>query len=350
MEWIAGNYPLSQEQMENNATLLWQFFQTRGWSLNAVCGMLGNIQAESTINPGRWQEGIVEPQQGYGLVQWTPSTNVTDWLTANDYPIDSGNGQCERIVYEKDNNLQWIPTSSYPYSFTSFSTSTDSPYDLAMAFLANYERPAEPNQPARGMLAEIWFEYLTGKTFVPRLTKEGMKGSKYWYSDTNPFYPSGYGLPNCTCYAWGRFWEIGDWNGQGEHVPTLPTGNGDTWWGNVQGYEKGQTPLLGAVACYYRIGGGAGHVAIVEEINGTEITMSNSNYYRGAEGTEEWNRNYFFLSRADGKNNFNWDPNLSFQGFIYNPYALNPSPPLPSPSTKVRWMSWLKPHYKKCFT
>lgn len=163
MEWITGNRSLTLEEMKNNATLLWGVFKPLGWSLNAVCAMLGNMQSESTINPSRWESGIIEPQQGYGLVQWTPSTNVTDWLVANGYPIDSGNGQCARIVYEKDNGLQWIPTTQYPLSFIEFSTSKESPYNLALAFLSNYERPFDPNQPIRGEQANFWFEYLGGK-------------------------------------------------------------------------------------------------------------------------------------------------------------------------------------------
>ena len=43
---------------------------------------------------------------------------------------------------------------------------------------------------------------LGGVAFVPRLTRDGMQGNPYWYS-RNPFYLAGYGLPNCTCYAFG---------------------------------------------------------------------------------------------------------------------------------------------------
>lgn len=65
-----------------------------------------------------------------------------------------------RILYEVENNLQWIATSRYNYSFNAFTRSTDTPYNLAMAFIANYERPAEPNQPIRGTQAQAWYEYL----------------------------------------------------------------------------------------------------------------------------------------------------------------------------------------------
>ena len=43
--------------------------------------------------------------------------------------------------------------------------------------------------------------------FTPRLNDNGILNNPKWYSD-NPFYQSGYGMPNCTCYAWGRFWEV----------------------------------------------------------------------------------------------------------------------------------------------
>lgn len=69
-----------------------------------------------------------------------------------------------RILYEVENNIQWIATSSYNYTFEQFTHSTDTPYNLALTFLANYERPEDPNQPARGTQAEFWYEYLGGIT------------------------------------------------------------------------------------------------------------------------------------------------------------------------------------------
>lgn len=50
----------------------------------------------------------------------------------------------------------------YNYSFEDFTHSTDTPYNLGMAFLANYERPLDPNQPARGTQAQEWYEFLGG--------------------------------------------------------------------------------------------------------------------------------------------------------------------------------------------
>lgn len=84
-----------------------------------------------------------------------------------------------RILYEVENNIQWIATSTYNYSFKEFTQSTDTPYNLALAFLANYERPAEPNQPARGTQAEYWYEFLGGLPPVPPVPTVTRKHKKF---------------------------------------------------------------------------------------------------------------------------------------------------------------------------
>lgn len=165
MDWITSNSYLSLEEQQINATNIYNYFISKGWTLNAICGMLGNIQTESTTNPGLWesmQEGNLSV--GFGLVQWTPASKYINWAGAN---YLDGDKQCERIIYELENNLQWITTSAHPMSFEEFSKSTDTPYNLAMVFIANYERPLNPNQPIRGEQANYWYEYLSGITPQP---------------------------------------------------------------------------------------------------------------------------------------------------------------------------------------
>ena len=58
---IYGNYwgndyhssnALNKSQMEINANdLQIELVQNKNWTLNALCGILGNMQAESSINP-----------------------------------------------------------------------------------------------------------------------------------------------------------------------------------------------------------------------------------------------------------------------------------------------------------
>ena len=43
--------PLTYEQMKINATYISNYLLSKGWTLNAISGMLGNMQSESAINP-----------------------------------------------------------------------------------------------------------------------------------------------------------------------------------------------------------------------------------------------------------------------------------------------------------
>ena len=83
--------------------------------------------------------------------------------------------------------------------------------------------------------------------YTPRLNDNGIMNNFHWYSD-NPFYQSGYGMPNCTCYAWGRFWEIGDVTDTGQNKPVnLPLSDGGSWFQDAVNsgyYQTGQTPAL----------------------------------------------------------------------------------------------------------
>lgn len=141
--------------------------------------------------------------------------------------------------------------------------------------------------------------------FKERLTAP-TKSNNYYYKD-NIFYKSGYGLPNCTAYAWGRFYEL---SGQ---YPRLCTANAENWFKYTKdGYSRGQVPKLGAIAVWSKgiIGkntDGAGHVAVVEKINSDgSIVTSNSG----------WKCSLFWLntySKGYAKKGYR------FEGFIYNP-------------------------------
>lgn len=145
--------------MENNALLVRSRLEPAGFTLNAIAGILGNMQTESSINPGIWQS--LKPfAGGYGLVQWTPYTNYSEW--AGDGWEDNGDKECERIIYEFTNGLQYYPTSAYPLSAADFMSSHQTPEYLATAFLKNYERPKNQNQPWRRTQARAWFNFLNG--------------------------------------------------------------------------------------------------------------------------------------------------------------------------------------------
>lgn len=171
MAWIAGNYRLSTSEMENNADIIIAYFRSKGWTDNAIAGMLGNMQTESRLNPGAW-ENYEEPAEGvtnvgYGLVQWTPYDKYSMW--AGDNWKNNGTKQCERIIYELENGIQWYKTATYNMTFKEFTQSEKTPSYLAYAWMYNYERPGSLEQPQRQSDAETWFEYISGKPAVPEI-------------------------------------------------------------------------------------------------------------------------------------------------------------------------------------
>ena len=87
-------------------------------------------------------------------------------------------------------------------------------------------------------------------------------------------------LANCVGYAYGRFNEIGGWGS----CKYLQPCNAENFIQNCGGLQVGQVPKIGACAVWIKgatLSGadGAGHVAIVEQINSDgSIVISESNY------------------------------------------------------------------------
>ena len=139
-----------------------------------------------------------------------------------------------------------------------------------------------------------------GGVFVPRYRAPEYSDGHYY--EDNIFYQSGYGIPNCTAYAWGRVYEL-----LGEK-PRLCTGDARDWFEynkNTGEYPYGDEARLGAIACFDNEAGG--HVAVVEAIDDGVITLSNS-AYRGAE---------FYLTTAEVDSSNPGQEGWDFQGYIY---------------------------------
>lgn len=165
--WTNGNAlsALTEVQRQQNAREIWGYFQQRGWTLESVSGMLGNIHYESGINPAQWQTGhtIEDPaypnDTGYGLVQWTPWQKYANW--AGDDWRTNYIKELARIKWELDNNEQWIPVSRYGnMTFQQFTQSTQTPEYLAEVFEYSYERGTWA--PDRASYARTWYDYLGG--------------------------------------------------------------------------------------------------------------------------------------------------------------------------------------------
>lgn len=131
-------------------------------------------------------------------------------------------------------------------------------------------------------------------SFEPRLTSPGHNNA-YYNRSLNVYSQTGYGMPNCTAYAYGRIYEI-----TGEAPLINRGGAGDWWFINKRNdyYEYGSEPQIGAIACW------SNHVAVVEAIDGDTVTISQSHWYG----------RYFDTDTITvGSNRYG----QSFYGFIY---------------------------------
>lgn len=139
----------------------------------------------------------------------------------------------------------------------------------------------------------------TTAVFSPRLTAPSADNDYYFAK--NIFYLGGYGMPNCTAYAWGRAYEILG------SKPNLSNGNANQFWDynlNSGAYPYGTTPKVGAILCWD--GNSCGHVAVVEKIEGNKVTISESS----------WSGSYFYTTTftAGAENSVSVG---GFQGYIY---------------------------------
>lgn len=152
-----------------------------------------------------------------------------------------------------------------------------------------------------------------GFAFTPRTTLNNADCAlQYWtYSSAGNVFTRNHALAggNCTWYAYGRAWEL-----LGSR-PTLSLNGAHKWYNYNDGYERGQEPRLGAIACWSDAGSTVGHVAVVEAIDGNNVTCSESGW--------SYTNGYF---KTVTRNRYNMNYSLGgverkFQGYIYLPIA-----------------------------
>ena len=146
--------------------------------------------------------------------------------------------------------------------------------------------------------------------YVPRLTAPANDNPLY-YSNYNTYQESGWGMPNCTAYAYGRCAEL--MGCYPTRPPVDPGENAEEWWYYNDGLPRGSTPQLGAIACY-KDGdfSGLGHVCVLERDNGDNtwlVSESALNDYT------------FRASHSIAANGDYGYGHYIFQGFIYVPWV-----------------------------
>lgn len=200
----------SSEQI-TNANIIRSFFINEGWTLESICGMLGCMQGESTINPAYIQEtnrgklphsaynlsdvpnsvminfymeyyGDVTKAYGIGLVQWdgysqrngVMGQKLVNYCTDNNIVWYDGWSQLYRLRGEQAYDVQHgnnsffkqVTYSGVTYDFTNYPYSTATPETLAEAWTSGYERNSggAEYRPAN---ARWWYDFFTSPDAPP---------------------------------------------------------------------------------------------------------------------------------------------------------------------------------------
>ena len=162
---------LTESQIRDNATAFMMYFTARGFTTESICGMLGNIQVESGLNPGQHQKG----GSGLGLIQWTPSTILTNWCDTMGLAWYDGDVQCRRIDAEGNKTDgaggYWLNGMGedgvhYSYTWSEFATLTNVTTAL-YAYEAQRERAGSPDMVKRLQYAMQWYDYFTSNPVSP---------------------------------------------------------------------------------------------------------------------------------------------------------------------------------------
>lgn len=185
MPWISSDSALTQTQMENNADMVISYFRDLAYDDRTISALLGNMQAESTINPGRNEvDGA-----GYGLIQWTPvSTLITEANNLGSSYYTDGDIQCavinSEIIGNPSANHQWYSTSAFISNYYDSGATSDmiglTGYEFAgnsgnhsvewltIAYMACRLRPSyDPDVnhiSSRISFAETWADYVGTST------------------------------------------------------------------------------------------------------------------------------------------------------------------------------------------
>lgn len=184
--WISTDTYLNQDHRDVNAQLVADYMFNLGWSREAIAGMLGNMDVESTMNPalieGRGYHTLIDnntclsvpDDKGVGLVQWTGDTDtppagqkLASFAIRYNMNWYDGDLQCFRIQREYETGIQFDPgtVDGVYWSWQNYITSTATPETLAKVWWARYERGGS-DLTTRQQIARYYFD-LIRKTVAP---------------------------------------------------------------------------------------------------------------------------------------------------------------------------------------
>jgi hypothetical protein len=145
-QWFSQKKGLSETKMQWNANNMYNYFCARkGWTKNALAGMLGNMESESTLNPAVLQNWIQNPfgrlakinnpkiitnvyakgswdatfdayfstGTGFGLVQWTSPKKFFDFYLS---AATTANLNAYQSIFDAIDVVNAIGTLDYYYA------------------------------------------------------------------------------------------------------------------------------------------------------------------------------------------------------------------------------------------
>lgn len=198
MAWVSRDDYLTQSEMENNATIIINYYRSCGLDDRTIAAILGNMQAESTLSPILTERG---GGGGYGLVQWTPQSDLTNACnTLGLSPYTSGDVQIQVIIQEiigQQSIRQWYTTQAFIQNYYNSGATSDmigitgndflyntmnwNPDKLAIMFMAGYERPSyNPlinHYVNRKQYALNWYQFMGG--VIPPIPVDKKKGFNF---------------------------------------------------------------------------------------------------------------------------------------------------------------------------
>lgn len=178
------------------------------WTLNAIAGMIGNMQVESWLNPACVYPKSSFPNGGaslsdiananalsrtdpaYGLVQWKglgSTEPIANQLVSYAYRHGSewyeGAIQMERLHWEYESAAKWkveeTQTSQHHrMTFAEYAASTDTPENLAYYWMLHYEATYSVVDNRKSN-ARYWYEYLSGVEPQPPLPEGWITGTEF---------------------------------------------------------------------------------------------------------------------------------------------------------------------------